>query len=216
MGYLRDLEKETKMLENVPVTYSFQEKYVTGLIGAKNVLNPFLKGLLLQMMAFHGYDTLKIVVFTNDRNSKYWNDIINSPYFWDDQKSIRFFGTNSDDISQISSYLEEMIALLREDSDNNKSIGGNKEAPKLPCRYVIITDDIDAVRNVSIIRNVIESEAYMGISLIICTDRLNSLPNEVEHFISIDEKSGGVFEKVLIDDKKINFIPDFMFGSLEK
>ena len=216
MGYLRDLEKETKMLENVPVTYSFQEKYVTGLIGAKNVLNPFLKGLLLQMMAFHGYDTLKIVVFTNDRNSKYWNDIINSPYFWDDQKSIRFFGTNSDDIAQISSYLEEMIALLKEDSDNNKSIGGNKEAPKLPCRYVIITDDIDAVRNVSIIRNVIESDAYMGISLIICTDRLNSLPNEVEHFISVDEKSGGVFEKVLIDDKKINFIPDFMFGSLEK
>ena len=216
MGYLRDLEKETKMLENVPVTYSFQEKYVTGLIGAKNVLNPFLKGLLLQMMAFHGYDTLKIVVFTNDRNSKYWNDIINSPYFWDDQKSIRFFGTNSDDIAQISSYLEEMIALLREDSDSNKSIGGNKEAPKLPCRYVIITDDIDAVRNVSIIRNVIESDAYMGISLIICTDRLNSLPNEVEHFISVDEKSGGVFEKVLIDDKKINFIPDFMFGSLEK
>jgi len=71
MGYLRDLEKETKMLENVPVTYSFQEKYVTGLIGAKNVLNPFLKGLLLQMMAFHGYDTLKIAVFTNDRNTKY-------------------------------------------------------------------------------------------------------------------------------------------------
>ena len=214
MGYLRELEKETKMLENVPVTYSFQEKYVTGLIGSRNVLNPFLKGLLLQMMAFHGYDTLKIVAFTNDRNTKYWKDIIDSPYFWDDQKTIRFFGTNSDDIAQISSYLEELIAMLKEDSDGSR--GSNKETPKLPCRFVIITDDIDSVRNVSIIRNIIESEAYLGISLIICTDRLNSLPNEVEHFISVDEKSGGVFEKVLIDDKKINFIPDFMFGSLEK
>ena len=26
MGYLRELQKETKMLENVPVSYSFQEK----------------------------------------------------------------------------------------------------------------------------------------------------------------------------------------------
>ena len=217
MGYLRDLEKETKMLVNVPVTYSFQEKYVTGLIGSKNVLNPFLKGLLLQMMAFHGYDTLKIAVFTNDRNTKFWKDLIDSPYFWDENKTIRFFGTNSDDIAQISSYLEELIAMLKEDGNENKGgIGSNKETPKLSCRYVIITDDIDSVRNVSIIRNIIESENYFGISLIICTDRLNSLPNEVEHFISVDEKSGGVFEKVLIDDKKINFIPDFMFGSLEK
>ena len=215
MGYLRDLEKETKMLENVPVTYSFKEKYVTGLIGSKNVVNPFLKGLLLQMIAFHGYDTLKIVVFTNDRNTRYWGDIIDSPYFWDDQKSIRYFGTNSDDIAQISSNLEEMIAVLKENSEGYRP-SADKEGPQLPRRYVIITDDIDAVRNVSIIRNVLESPNYQGISLIICTDRLNSLPNEVEHFISVDEKSGGVFEKVLVDDKKISFVPDFMFGSLEK
>ncbi len=215
MLYLRDLEKETKMLDNVPVIYSFREKYVTGLIGTRNVLNPFLKGLLLQMMAFHGYDTLKIVVFTNDRNTKFWQDIIDSPYFWDDQKSIRFFGTNSDDIAQISSYFEELIAMMKENDDGQR-VSSNKEAPKLSCHYVIITDDVDAVRNVSVVRNVLESTACIGISLILCTDRLNSLPNEVEHFISVDEKSGGVFERVLIDDKKINFIPDFMFGSLEK
>ena len=144
---------------------------------------------------------------TNDRNTKFWKDLIDSPYFWDENKTIRFFGTNSDDIAQISSYLEELIAMLKEEGNENKvGIGSNKETPKLSCRYVIITDDIDSVRNVSIIRNIIESDNYFGISLIICTDRLNSLPNEVEHFISVDEKSGGVFEKVLIDDKKINFI----------
>ena len=217
MGYLRELEQETKLLDNVPVTYSFQEKFVTGLIGQKMVIDAFLRGLLLQMMAFHGYDNLKIAVFTNDKNIKFWLDIIDSPYFWDDQKTIRFFGTNSDDISQISGYFEEALAMLKEKSESQKNIGGsNKETPKLPCRYVIITDDVDAVRNVSIIRTVLESQEYLGISLILCTDRLNSLPNEVEHFISVDEKSGGVFEKVLIDNKKINFIPDFMFGSLEK
>ena len=83
MVYLRELEEETKMLDNVPVTYSFQEKYVTGLIGQKNVLNPFIRGLLLQMMAFHSYDTLKIAVFTNDKNTKFWQDVIDSPYFGD-------------------------------------------------------------------------------------------------------------------------------------
>jgi len=163
MQYLRELEEDTKYLHNVPVSYSFQEKYVTGIIGAKNVVNPFIKGLILQMIAYHGYDTLKIAVLTNDRNTKFWQDIIGSPYFWDDNKTIRFFGTNNDDIAQISSYFEELLGVLKEETENQKNTS-NKETPKLPCRYVIITDDIDQVRNVSIIRNIIESEEYITLS----------------------------------------------------
>ena len=217
MGYLRDLEKETSMLENVPVSYSFAQKYVTAIIGPRNVTNPFVRGLLLQMFAYHGYDSLKICVFTSNANSRFWEDVKDTPYFWNDDKTLRFFGTNSDDISQISAYFEEMLGALKEkNNEKNSVIGAEKRNAKLPTRYVIITDDIDSVRNVSIIRAVIESAEYMGISLIICTEKLNSLPNEVSHFISVDERSGGVFERVLTDNTKINFVPDFMFGSLEK
>ncbi len=212
MGYLRELEKETDRLENVPVSYSFQEKYITGIIGQKNVTDPFLRGLLLQMFAYHGYDTLKICVFTNSNNAKFWDDVKDSPYFWNNERTLRFFGTNNDEISQVSSYLEEMVTSVKDMSADAK----NKEAVKLPVRFVIITDDIDLVRNVSIVRSVLESTAYIGISFIILTEKLNSLPNEVEHFISVDERNGGVFERVLTDSKKINFVPDFMFGSLEK
>ncbi len=212
MGYLRELEKETDHLDNVPVSYSFQDKYITGIIGQKNVTDPFLRGLLLQMFAYHGYDTLKICVFTNSNNSKFWEDIKDSPYFWNNERTLRFFGSNNDEISQISSYLEEMVTAVKDMAADNRG----KESIKLPVRFVIITDDIDLVRNVSVVRSVLESTEYIGISFIILTEKLNSLPNEVEHFISVDERSGGVFERVLTDSKKINFVPDFMFGSLEK
>ena len=215
MGYLRELEKETSMLENVPVTYSFVNKYITAVIGQKNVTNPFLRGLLLQIFAYHGYDSLKVCVFTNKENSKFWEDIIDCPYFWNDERTLRFFGTNSDEINQISSYFEEMLSAIRE-SNEERSHNANKEPVKLATRYLIITDDIDLVRNVSVIRSLIESTNYLGISLVIFTEKLNSLPNEVEHFISVDERTGGVFERVLTDSKRINFVPDFMYGSLEK
>ena len=215
MEYLRILEKETSMLENVPVTYSFVDKYITGVIGSKEVTDPFLRGLLLQIFAYHGYDSLKLVVFTNNENSRFWDDIKDCPYFWDDNRTIRFFGTNSDEISQISAYFEEMLSSIKDNQDDGYG-RANKEQLKLATRYLIITDDIDLVRNVSLIHSVIESPEYFGISLLIFTERLNSLPNEVEHFISIDDKTGGVFERVLTDSKRINFTPDFMFGSLEK
>ena len=215
MSYLRQLQKETELLVNVPVTYSFTTKFVTGIIGKRDVTNPFLKGLLLQMFAYHGYDDLKIVVFTSSENAKFWEEIKDCPYFWDDNKTLRFFGTNSDDINHISSYLEELLAQVKEINESNKN-ASDKRVARLPKRFVIMTDDIDLVRNVSIIRTILETTEYLGISLIICTEKLNSLPNEVEHFISVDERSGGVFERVLTDGKRINFVPDFMFASLEK
>ena len=102
MGYLRQLEQDTKSLDNVPVTYSFVEKYVTGIIGNKNITNPFLRGMLLQIFAYHGYDDLKICVFTSSDNVRFWDDVKDCQYFWDDNRTMRFFGTNSDEISQIS------------------------------------------------------------------------------------------------------------------
>jgi len=213
MGYLRELEKETSMLENVPVTYSFVNKFITAIIGSKTVTDPFLRGMLLQIFAYHGYDSLKLCVFTNSENAKFWEDIKDCPYFWDDNRTIRFFGTNNDEINQISSYFEELLSEVREANSTNSS---NKETVKLGTRYLIITDDISMVRNVSIIHSMLSSTEYIGVSLIIFTERLNSLPNEVEHFISVDERNGGVFERVLTDSKRINFIPDFMYGTLER
>lgn len=215
MGYLRELEKETSTLENVPVTYSFVDKYITGVIGNKSVTNPFLRGLLLQIFAYHGYDSLKVCVFTNAENSKFWEDIKDCPYFWDDNKTLRFFGTNLDEINQISAYFEELINSLKE-AEESKPMGSSQQSFKLGTRFLIITDDIDLVRNVGIINTILTSDEYIGISLVMFTEKLNSLPNEVEHFISVDERTGGVFERVLTDSKKINFIPDFMYGSLEK
>lgn len=216
MSYLRQLEAETSMLENVPVTYSFVEKYVTAIIGSDSVIKPFLRGLLLQMFAFHGYDDLKIVVFTNEEHYPFWEEIKDCPYFWDDNRTTRFIGTNSDDINAISSYLEELLQQVKEANEAAKNTSGEKKVARLPKKFLIITDDVDLVRNVSIIRTILETPSYMGMSLLMCTERLNDLPNEVEHFISVDERSGGVFEKILIDQKRINFVPDFMFAPLSR
>lgn len=215
MSYLKELQNATKFLENVPVTYSFTKKFVTAIIGNKYITDPFIRGLILQVFAYHSYDDLKIVVFTSNENSPYWEEIKDSPYLWDDNCTMRFFGTTNEEISQISSYLEELLAEVKDQNDAMKS-SAEKRVVRLPKKFLLIVDDINAVRNISIIRTILETTEYLGISLLIITDKLNSLPNEVEHFISVDERTGGVFEKVLTDKKRINFIPDFMFMSLEK
>ena len=216
MSYLKALQQETMKLENVPVTYSFIKKYVTAIIGNKDITDSFLRGILLQLFAYHGYDSLKICVLTNKQNEDFWDDVKDSPYFWDNSRSVRFFGTNPDDISQISSYFEEMLQRAQENA-NAGAINTGTEQNKsfiLDTRYVIITDDIEDVRSVSIIDKLLKSTEYMGISLIILTEKLNSLPNEIEHFISVEEKMGGLFDHIVSDSNRVAFLPDFMYISL--
>ena len=48
------------MLENVPISISFVEKNVSAIIGTAENKQQFIEGLILQMIAYHSYEDLKI------------------------------------------------------------------------------------------------------------------------------------------------------------
>ena len=63
-----ELYDEKRMLENVPVVYSFIKNYVSGFIGEDIITHEYIKQILIQLLAFHSYDNLKIVVLTDEEN----------------------------------------------------------------------------------------------------------------------------------------------------
>ena len=87
--------EDNNTLNNVPIVISLVEKFITSMIGDMNVTSEFFKALLLQMMAYHSYEFLKIVILTDSENAYRWNYIHNLPYIFDDLKQVRFFATNS-------------------------------------------------------------------------------------------------------------------------
>ena len=76
---LLDIIKSNDTLIDVPVTMNFRDKYINSLIGRYGLLRRFLDGLILQMIAYHSYDELKIVILTNPSNKSYWEKLKNSP-----------------------------------------------------------------------------------------------------------------------------------------
>ena len=54
----------------------------------------FVDGLILQIMTFHSYEDVKIVLFTNEKNAPYWEALKVAPHTWSNDKSARFFATN--------------------------------------------------------------------------------------------------------------------------
>jgi len=200
---LRSIIKNNSIIENVPVTHSFRQKYISALIGKESVLKSYIEGLILQMVAYHSFDELKIVIFTNINNVSYWEKYKNTPYCWKNDKTIRYFGTTIDEISVISAELEnEFQARSAVNTEANKDVIYGPH-------YLIITDDVYMVSKVGIINDILKSKKSYGFSLLYLTDKLNSLPSECSSFINIDNTIGGIFENELIN-KKQEFIPSFV------
>ena len=64
------LVNDSKLLENVPIVVSFTDKYISALVGDLNVISNVCLSLILQIITYHSYDDVKLVIFTNEQNAK--------------------------------------------------------------------------------------------------------------------------------------------------
>ena len=206
---LDKLVQENRTMTDVPVAVNLTEKFISAIVAKSNLIKPFVEGLLLQIMTFHSYEDLKIIVMTSKENEKKWEYLKSSPYLSDDQKTIRFFSTDLDEANQISIYLDSYFQKRKyEDGDTAKVKEQNYKNYKP--YFLIITDDYQSIRNIEIIKNVLSQTINYGFSMLIVQERLLGLPNECSMFVNVDVSDSGVFENELTKDKQKSFKADFI------
>ncbi len=180
---------ESKVLENVPVGYSFYNKKVTAIMGNNSEIFPFVDNLLLQLLTFHSYDDLKIIFFVSKNNLSTWDKYKEAPHTFTNNKQMRFFATDIEDIKYISSYLEqEYIVRASKQSEVVENEDKEQEATYLPY-YLIITDDYPMIRKVGIVDKILKNKENFGFSIICIENRLGKLPSECVNFISVEGTS---------------------------
>ena len=189
---------ESRTLENVPVTLNFIEKNITAVIGTAQNKQQFLDGLLLQVITYHSYEDLKIVVLTNEQNKSNWEYLKICPHNWSDDKQVRYFATNFDEAKEISLELEKAMQARKFHDNNGKMELGKDDYHKYKPYYLIITDDYKMVRDIELVKDVCEMPINYGFSLVVVSPRLVNIPNESKTFISIGDKKSGVFENELV------------------
>ncbi len=203
---LDSLVIENEVLKNVPITFSFVKKYITAIVGNNELTKKFIDAIILRLLTFHSYEDIKLVIFTNKKNESKWEYLKMLPFCWNGDNTIRFFGTNAEEISQITTYLYEVIQKRIEFSINNNS---NKHEIITPY-YIIITDDFYPIRNNEFIKCLLEQDINMGFTLLINNNGLLGLPDECKTFINIDAQNSAIFENELVTEKQIEFRAEFM------
>ena len=200
---------QSKTLENVPVSLNFVNSNIVAIIGTASNKKQFIEGLILQIITFHSYEDLKIVVFTNEQNESNWEYLKVAPHCWNNNKSFRYFATNLDEAKSISLELEKEMQQRKMKDDNGQMTPATDDYTAYKPYYLILTDDYKSVRDIELLKDVTGMTINYGFSLIVVSPRLINIPNECNAFVSIGDKKSGVFENELIANKQKEFVADF-------
>ena len=176
----------SKILHNVPIGYSFYNKKVTAIMGSGREVFNFVDNIIIQLLTFHSYDDLKIVFFVNKNNLGVWEKYKEMPYVFTNNKQVRFFGTDIDEIKYASTYLEqEFYQRISNNGNKIENENSDNENTYTPY-YLIITDDYPMVRKVGIIEKILNTKENYGFSIAVIENRLGKLPSECVNFISLE------------------------------
>ena len=197
---IEKIVEERRLLPSVPIVYSMVEKYITSIIGTNEMIHEFFKGQLLQLITYHSYEFLKIVVLTDQEHTSSFEYFHNLPYLFDDLHQIRFFANNLDETKEISLYLERIY----QDRKANK-----REFSSTPPYFIIITDNYHMYRDVEIIKDILYDGTNYGFSLLIFSEKLQNSPSECKNFINVNAERSGIFESEISAGNQREFKTEF-------
>ena len=204
VNILNRLVNKSKILENVPITYSLVDKKISAIIDEDNIIpkNNFLYNLLIQLTTFHSYDELKIVFLLRENSDIDIDYVRMLPHVWNNSKNFRFVADNIDDMKEISLYLEEVLQS-RINSENG--FVQKHKYTDYDNYYLIVIDDYQKAVNLQIVTDLLKLEENVGFSLLFVSDSINNLPNECTDFIDLKADKSSKFTSELSASDQVYF-----------
>ena len=190
-----------KELNNVPITVSLLQKNITGIIFNSSNEADYIHNLILQLITLHSSNDLKIIVFTNEANAKKWDYVKYLPHCWSDDKEVRFFATNKDEMENVSVYLEEIYKERQSKQPQDEGVETKAEKEKFEKKdeyknydtyYLLINDDYNLSKNTLIVDLLIKTATNFGFSYLCIGEKMRELPSICKAFVEVRDKKGAV------------------------
>ncbi len=194
--------EKTKTIRDIPISYSLFDNFISGIIGDRNVVVEFAKGLIIQLAALYSYDETKFIFLYDESEENQFGFVKWLPHVWNDEKSFRFIANNPSEAKEVSAYLENIIAV-RQDMNEN-------DLPEEIPYYIIFSFSRDLAARMEAIKQILSKKQNLNISILTVYDDIKNLPKECSMVVELKGGQGRLFDKNDISGKHIDFIPDIM------
>ena len=199
------LYENFKTLVNVPVGIDLSKANLYGIAGGKDKEGAYsvVDNLIVQIAANTSYTDTKIVfcMSADPTQKKRWEYIKWLPHVWSKNKSIRYFASEPQEISDV---LFELSSILRQRAETD---GYSSKKGSITPHYFLFLSDISIIDGELIAKYIFDKSVDYGLTTFVITDSYQNLPNSCENIIQNDENFRGVFNvfQNFDDAKRIDF-----------
>ena len=198
------LIEDYKYIDSAP--YSFSLTHNIAFIYGNNNYENYLASVVLQLISLHDYYNLKIVIFTTENS--FLSSIRNINHCWNNDRTMRFVATDVTDAETLSSYLIRLF-----NSRLTPTEDGTYES-KVP-HYLIICDDMDRYRNLSIIDKVLhQKEGTAGFSFVTFAKKITDVPDCCSYFVDFKSGHSTLFQSEMDESSIMSFNPELVVPSI--
>lgn len=199
---LYKLADAPKVLEQVPITLSLIEDWISGIIGNRKNVIELVKAVILQLVALHSYDELKLVFIYDKNEQETWEFTKWLPHVWNNDRTIRFMATSPNEVKELSSFFEKEIA-------NRESLSSEIDHKQLSPYYVVFAINKELADKAEMIRTIDKQKNNYAFSVIHLYDELKNLPKECSMVVEYGANVSKIYDKDDITGKFTAFKPDF-------
>ena len=197
-----ELSKRYGTLNNVPLTLDIRNNRTIGIIGPQKNIRTILNEIILNVISLHSYDEVKLVLVTSPKQADSFDAFKNVPHIWSNDKKVRFFATNPDEVHHIFNIIDETVKEREGSQDNNAPVP----------HYVVIVTESNLIEKEALLRYMNDAENPVGITTLFAYGDITKLPKSCKTIIQSDDTRTGYY----IKNKNANrFIP-FSLDSVEQ
>ena len=199
---LNDIDKliaDFKYIEDAPFSLSLKDYNSIAFINSNGLYDLYLKSIILQLITFHDYESLKLVILTSEFSNLC--KIKNINHCWNNDKTFRFFASNLNDAENVSS---ELMKIFNDYNSNEKTNKSNRTY------YLIITDFIAKYKNLKIIDSVIHSNGDSDFGIIMFSSRIVDIPIGCKTFVDYNNEKASFFQAEMDENSIVNFKPELI------
>ena len=175
--------EKKRWLTNVPIRLPLAKKFISGVYGDKSIIFSYAKSLILQIVALHSYDEVKIALVYDESAADGFAFTRYLPHTMNNERTERYIATNSDEAKELSASLDKIVEQ-RKQLDEISLID---ESP----HYVIICLDKELALKTEIVRRILAHKQNLRFSVLSMFERLKDIPKEASAVVEIKEGNIG-------------------------
>lgn len=190
--------EEGQRLRNVPITCSFVEEGLIGIVGERKSAIRLIDNLVVQAAVHHSYEELKIVSVFAKQEAEEFDWIKWLPHSFDDNREIRYIADSVQSTDVLMRYFEELL--------KQRSMEGKENGTFSPY-YLFVLTEYEYMEHQAALKYLLSGRDTLGIGVIFAYDKVELLPKECGTIIEVSGNSGKYYHKDNIVNKE-KFVMD--------